>query len=194
MPELDQNYWNERWENEETGWDIGYASPAIVDFFKDFADKQVSILIPGCGNAYEAEYLAAQGFTNITVLDIAPKAVENLKTKFSSIPVIQVVHGDFFEHQKRYDFMIEQTFFCALSPELRSKYVEKAASVLNPSGKIVGLLFNKIFEKEGPPFGGSSLEYQALFSKLFTIKQMDICTKSIPPRENAELFIEFEKI
>lgn len=29
---IDQNFWNERWQKSETGWDIGQASPAITDY------------------------------------------------------------------------------------------------------------------------------------------------------------------
>ena len=47
-------------------------------------NKEAKILIPGCGNTYEAEYLLEQGFTNITVIDIAPTLVENLKKKYDS--------------------------------------------------------------------------------------------------------------
>jgi hypothetical protein len=41
-------------------------------------DKTNRILIPSCGNSYEAEYLLEQGFTN-TVIDIAPTSVAVLK-------------------------------------------------------------------------------------------------------------------
>ena len=56
-----------------TGWDIGGPSTPLVKYFDQLADKQRKILIPGAGNAYEAEYLWAQGFSNVHVLDIAPQ-------------------------------------------------------------------------------------------------------------------------
>ena len=51
---LDHNFWNCRWENGETGWDIGSASSAISEYFLQVEDKEIKILIPGCGNAHEA--------------------------------------------------------------------------------------------------------------------------------------------
>jgi 2-keto-3-deoxy-6-phosphogluconate aldolase len=63
----------------ETGWDLGKASPAITHYMTQYRDKKAAILIPGCGNAYETEFLIDHGFTNITLIDIAPKAVEALK-------------------------------------------------------------------------------------------------------------------
>lgn len=189
---LDQNYWDAHYKTKTTGWDLGQISPPIKLFIDSLEDKSCAILIPGCGNSYEAEYLIEQGFTNVTVIDIAPTLVENLKTKFADNPNIKVILGDFFEHKGNYDLIIEQTFFCALPPTMRQKYVWKMHQLLSDSGKIVGLLFNKIFES-GPPFGGCKAEYVSLFKDAFYLTSMEICTNSIAPRANAELFIELTK-
>lgn len=187
------NYWNSRWEKKETGWDIGYASPAIVNYLNLIENKNIAILIPGCGNAYEAEYLVENGFSNITLIDIAPLAVDNLKRKFAGNENIKILCEDFFEHQGKYDLVIEQTFFCAISTEKRQMYVEKMHNVLNENGKIVGLLFNKQFNNPFPPFGGSVVEYKELFTPFFDINVMEACNSSILPRKGNELFICFQK-
>lgn len=190
---LDQNYWEERWEKNETGWDIGHAAPAITDYMDQLSSKEVKILIPGCGNAYEAQYLAENGFSDITVLDIAPKAVEILKEKFADIQEIKVLQEDFFEHQGKYDIIIEQTFFCAIPPFRRKEYAEKSAELLNENGKIIGVLFDKQFDQPFPPFGGCPCEYKPVFEPHFIIKTMDECYNSIPPRANSEVFINLVK-
>jgi sulfatase maturation enzyme AslB (radical SAM superfamily) len=69
----------------------------LKKFFDSLPNKNASILIPGCGNAYEAEYLLNQGFSNVTLIDIAPTLVRNLKSKFRGNPSIQVLEGDFFQ-------------------------------------------------------------------------------------------------
>lgn len=191
--QLDQSFWNKRWENKQTGWDIGQASPAIIAYMAQYANKDAAILIPGCGNAHEAEWLLQNGFTNITLIDIAPKAVAQLKEKHEKNPAVKVILGDFFEHQDRYDLIIEQTFFCAIEPKLRQNYVAQSASLLNKNGKIVGLLFNTEFEQIGPPFGGNASEYQQLFETNFRIKIMENCYNSIKPRANTEVFINLIK-
>lgn len=94
MNQFDQNFWNSRWENGETGWDIGEASSPIAEYFLQVEDKEVKILIPGCGNAHEAELLLEEGFTNITLLDIAQKACEVISQKFSHHEV-EVICEDF---------------------------------------------------------------------------------------------------
>lgn len=191
--QLDQSFWNTRWESHQIGWDIGKASPAIIAYMEQYPSKDAAILIPGCGNAHEAEWLLQNGFTNITLIDIAPKAVAHLKEKYGKEPAIDVILGDFFEHQGQYDLIIEQTFFCAIEPKLRQKYVAQSASLLKKNGQIIGLLFNTEFEKEGPPFGGNTLEYQHLFETNFRIKIMEDCYNSIKPRANTEVFINLIK-
>ncbi len=191
--QLDQSFWNTRWENNQTGWDIGMASPAIITYMAQNVCKNAAILIPGCGNAHEAEWLLQNGFTNITLIDIAPKAVMQLKEKYKKNPEIKVVLGDFFEHQGQYDLMIEQTFFCAIEPKLRQKYTAQSASLLKENGQIIGVLFNTIFEKAGPPFGGNLTEYQQLFETNFMIKKMEDCYNSIKPRAKKEVFINLIK-
>ena len=189
----DKNFWESKWANRETGWDIGYPSPAIEKYILQYPDKEASILIPGCGNAYEAAFLWNLGFKNITVLDIASKAVEILKEKKKKKKGISVICGDFFEHQGNYDLMIEQTFFCAISPSFRTQYAEKANELLNENGRIIGVMFNRNFEKDGPPFGGSVFEYQMIFEKHFEIEKMEECDNSIEPRKGSEVFINLKK-
>ena len=93
---LDASYWESQYEAKTTGWDLGKVSPPIQIYVDTVDDKNCSILIPGCGNSYEAEYLLEQGFTNITVIDIAPTPVAVLKEKFEKKPNIQIILGDFF--------------------------------------------------------------------------------------------------
>lgn len=189
---LDQDYWDAQYKAKATGWDLGTVSPPIQELVDSIQDKNSAILIPGGGNSYEAEYLLQQGFTNITVIDIAPTLIAVLKQKFVNHPNINIILGDFFEHKGEYDWIIEQTFFCALPPTMRPKYVWKMHQLLAPKGKIAGLLFNREFE-EGPPFGGNKAEYTNLFKGAFTIQKMEVCTNSVAPRANSELFIELEK-
>jgi SAM-dependent methyltransferase len=189
---LDQTYWDNQYQANATGWDLGQVSPPIKNYIDTIENKDAKILIPGCGNTYEAEYLIQQGFTNVTVIDIAPTLVGNLKKKFANNNNITVVLGDFFEHIDKYDFIIEQTFFCALPPTMRQKYVWKMHQILTDNGKLIGLLFNREFEIS-PPFGGNLHEYEQLFYEAFTFNTITLAVNSIPARANTELFFEFQK-
>lgn len=187
---LDAAWWNERYVNQDTSWDIGYVAPALKGYFDQLPDKDLSILIPGCGNSYEAEYLLQQGFTHVTVIDISPLLTENLSKKFSEYlnRSLHIITGNFFDLQGQYDLIVEQTFFCALDPSLRTSYIEKMHSLLKPGGKLAGVMFNRSFE-ESPPFGGNRDEYLPLFEQRFRMKTMEPCYNSIERRSGSELFV-----
>lgn len=191
--ELNADFWNHRWKSGLTGWDIGYASPPLVEYMSQYEDKSVSILIPGCGNSYEAENLLSKGFDDITLIDISEELTNRLRERFKKAPQIKVIYEDFFNHVGQYDLILEQTFFCAQILERREEYVRHVASLLKRGGRLVGVLFNVDFGKEGPPFGGDENEYRKLFSGLFDIRVMSPCYNSIPPRAGSELFVVMVK-
>ncbi len=184
-----EKFWNNRYHTQDTIWDLGQVSPPIKAYINQLDDKNIRILIPGCGNAYEAEYLLKCGFTNITLIDIAPLLVQKLKEKFKGDRHIQIINTDFFNHNNQYDLIFEQTFFCALNPELRKDYVNKMEDLLAPNGKLVGVLFASQFEKkEGPPFGGNIVEYKGLYTQNLTLKIIENCYNSFEKRQGNELF------
>jgi thiopurine S-methyltransferase len=193
MEVIDKNYWEKRWENNETGWDAGTITTPLKEYFDQLKDKNIKILIPGCGNAHEAEYLFEQGFKNTYIIDIAPQALASFSKRVPHFPKENLICDDFFNHQNQYDLIVEQTFYCALDPKLRDNYIKKMNELLKPNGKLVGLLFNIPLNTTHPPFGGNKEEYQKQFSPYFNFKHFDICHNSIKPRENNELFFVFEK-
>lgn len=186
---LSKDYWNNRYAENTTGWNIGKVSTPLKAYIDQLINKSSSILIPGGGNGHEAIYLSENGFTNITIVDISPIAIASLKEIFEQkgITTIQLICTDFFEFKGSYDLIIEQTFFCALDPQLREAYIKKMAELLKADGKLVGLLFNTDF-KVSPPFGGNHLDYQEQFAKHFEIIKMEPCYNSIAPRSGNELF------
>lgn len=191
MEHLSEEFWASRYVAGTTGWDLGQVSPPIKTYIDQLTDKTVRILVPGCGNGYEAEYLWNQGFTNVHVIDLAKEPLENLKERCPGIPNDQLHQGDFFEHSGAYDIIFEQTMFCAIDPDLRQKYADKVHQLLKPGGKLVGVLFNRHFDG-GPPYGGNKDEYVEYFSA-FGELNMEPCYNSIEPRQGSELFINISK-
>ncbi|WP_299437440.1 methyltransferase domain-containing protein [uncultured Aquimarina sp.] len=189
---LDSHFWSKKYKQHQTGWDIGYAAPPIISYFNQVENKNIKILIPGCGNAYEAIYLFEKGFRNIYILDFVKETLNKFEEKVPDFPKSQILHTDFFNLEDQFDVIVEQTFFCALLPDQRNEYVTKMKSLLNPKGKLIGVFFDIKFEKLGPPFGGNKEEYQELFSSHFKIKRLEKCYNSIPPRMGNELFFIFE--
>ena len=190
---LNKNYWSNKYKTNQIGWDTGAITTPLKKYIDQLEDKTIKILIPGAGNSYEAEYLHNNGFKNVFVIDLAKEPLENLKQRVSSFPKEHLIQGNFFELNQTFDLIIEQTFYCALNPELRNNYVKHMNLLLKPKGKIVGLLFQFPLTEKGPPFGGSKQEYLNRFSNFFHIKTLETAYNSIKPRKGSELFIIFEK-
>lgn len=186
---LDQSYWEARYQNEQTGWDVGEITTPLREYIEQLKNKDLKILIPGAGNAYEAEYLHKNGFTNVTVIDLAQQPLKNIKMRNSNFPDKNLIQGNFFDLNDHFELILEQTFFCAIDPSERAHYAKKMAEILVPGGKLVGVLFDTEFEG-GPPFGGSKDEYLNYFSPYFQIKTFEKCYNSIKPRQDRELFIQ----
>ncbi|GMQ29406.1 methyltransferase domain-containing protein [Algoriphagus confluentis] len=193
MLDLDENFWTHRYRQGATGWDVGSVSPPINQYLCQIENKNLRILVAGAGNAYEVATAWDLGFKNVCLLDFSPVPIQNFLMKHPDFPHGQVFQEDFFHHQKSYDLILEQTFFCALNPELREAYAEKMHELLVPGGKLVGVLFTRNFPFPGPPFGGDEKEYRKLFQKKFLIKAFEPCTNSIPQRTGSELWINLQK-
>ena len=186
---LDKNYWNDRYLHGSTGWDIGHISTPLKEYFDQLTNKELRILIPGCGNAYEAEYLVEKGFKNVFLIDWSEIALNNFKKKTHRLPDSHIFCEDFFKYKGQYDIISEQTFFCAIEPSERAHYAKKVHELLLPAGKLVGLLFDDPLYDDRPPFGGNKVEYVKYFEPSFEFKVFERAYNSIQPRMGRELFI-----
>jgi thiopurine S-methyltransferase len=187
--DLSENAWDNRYLNNDIAWDLGEVSPPLKAYFDQLTNKEIKILIPGGGNSYEAAYLFEKGFENVWVLDLSKTAIANIQRSIPKFPPSQLIQGDFFDMEDSFDFIVEQTFFCAIDPSLRADYVVKMNSLLKPKGTLVGVLFNVPLNKEKPPFGGNKAAYMEQFKRFFEIQKMEACYNSFGNRKGRELFI-----
>jgi hypothetical protein len=123
------NYWEERYLKNEIGWDIGAVSTPLKEYIDQLTNKACRILIPGAGNGYEFDYLTQKGFTNVFVVDIAASPLQKIAQRNPGKDP-QLIRGDFFELTGTFDLILEQTFFCAISPTMREDYVVKICRLI----------------------------------------------------------------
>lgn len=189
-------FWSNRYAENRTGWDLGHPSRPLKTYIDQLDRKDLRILIPGAGNAYEAEYLFQEGFGQVSVLDIAQAPLSAFQKRLPAFPPHQLIQGDFFQHQGQYDLILEQTFFCSFEPaaENRTAYARKMAELLPAGGKLVGLWFSHpLFPGAKRPFGGTQEEYLSYLSPYFSVETFDPCYNSIPARAGGEFFGIFKR-
>lgn len=192
--EFSNQYWDELYSSDKTGWDMGSVSIPLKEYFDQLTNNEIKILVPGAGKAWEVEYLYLAGFKNVYVLDYSIVAINEFKLRCPWFPDSHILNEDFFVHQGKYDLIVEQTFFSSLHPVQRSRYAQNIYDKLVAEGKLVGLLFNHEFDFSGPPWGGSRMEYIQLFNNYFKIEIMEIAHNSIKPRLGRELFMLLKKV
>ena len=194
--QLDANYWQNRYDIGSDGWDLGAPSTPLKEYIDQLTNQNLRILIPGCGPAWEGQYLHERGFRNVWLMDLTGGPFAKFLERCPDFPQEHLLIGDFFAHQVQYDRIIEQTFFCAIDPALRDRYVEQAHMLLKPGGRLVGVLFDDPMpgkDPAGPPFGGTRAEYIERFGKHFTELSIEPCHNSIPPRAGREVWIRATK-
>lgn len=198
--QLDRDHWEGRYLAGDTGWDTGGPTTPLKAYIDQLTDKDLRILIPGGGRAWEAEYAHRKGFRNVYVIDLTDAPFKDLLQRCPDFPQEHLIIGDFFAHEGHYDRIIEQTFFCALDPSLRKRYVAHMATLLRPAttehagGVLVGVLFDAPMNADRPPFGGSRSEYLPLFREHFEQVSLEPCYNSIPPRAGNEVWLRATKV
>ena len=196
---FDASYWQARYATPgRDTWSAGRVTPPLRAYFEQLdGQRPLRVLIPGAGLAYEAEYLHQRGFRSVVVADLAPAPLAALATRVPGFPPENLWQADFFQLRpaEPFDLIVEQTFFCALSPALRPAYARQCAALLRPGGKLVGLLFDAKFAgATEPPFGGSRAEYAAYFQPYFKFIHFETAHNSLPARAGRELFICLQRI
>jgi cyclopropane fatty-acyl-phospholipid synthase-like methyltransferase len=185
-----QEDWQRHYDEGDLGWDLGQVAPPFIKLFESKIILPGKTLIPGCGRGHEVIYLAENGF-EVTAVDYSPGAVNHLKSTVQERNLkCEVLHLDFFgidsSHNGVYDLLIEQTFFCAISPEQRSSYVSTVARALKKGGMLAGLFYNTGEEEGGPPFNTTREDIKKYFSDSFEIRQLSKTEDSAEQRKNKE--------
>lgn len=193
----ENHFWRTRYKEERTGWDIGYPSTPLKTYIDQLTNKNAKILIPGAGNAYEAEYLHQQGFKQVFVLDIANEPLADFQKRVPDFPGEHLICENFFQHSDQYEFILEQTFFCSFPPlpTNRNQYAQQMSDLLKPGGKLVGVWFDIPLKGDlvKRPFGGTKEEYLSYLQPHFEVLVFERCYNSIKPRMGNELFGIFQK-
>lgn len=116
------DYWNTRYRNESGpafDWLFDYSDiGSILDGL--IPEKDVPILIPGCGNAPFSENLYFTGkFSKLVNIDLSDVAIDQMKAKYSSVPglefmVMDVLNMDFKDEKFAYiiDKSLVDTLMC----------------------------------------------------------------------------------
>ena len=162
-------HWEKLWADglpKGTRFDVaGVSRPLAAELQRRIAAGEqcragMSALVPGSGRAYDALALAEHGFERVVAVDLSPSAckaaTEEIGASTSSARGrVDVRCSDFFDLTGQYDLIWDNTFLCALEPEVRERWASQMKALLAPGGELTTCVF-PIGEREGgPPFAMS---------------------------------------
>ena len=74
------NFWNQRYLENNTGWDIGESTPILQHYLESKTKILGKVCVLGCGNGYDAIELALHE-NDVFAVDFAEEPLKNLKKK-----------------------------------------------------------------------------------------------------------------
>ena len=191
-------FWEDIYLADDTGWDLKGPTPVFKHLAESLERGRVCII--GCGRGYDAIMFAKKGF-DVTAVDFAPSAIRALQELAKQEMVdVNAVQRDIFslvpEFQRSFDYVVEQTCFCAIHPNRRKEYEALVKAILKPGGKLIGLWFplDKLLDEGGPPYGTNINEVKSIFNIGWKIEKEEFPDLSIEPRKGREKLIIFKTI
>ena len=149
--------WEQKYQERRDRWDLGCPAPPFINLLASAnAPQPGKMAVLGCGRGHDALLFAEAGF-EVTGFDFAATAIaEATATARARKIEAQFLQHDIFtldrQFAQSFDYVLEHTCFCAISPEKRSQYVEVVKSILRPGGKLIALFYTHN-RPDGPPFG-----------------------------------------
>ena len=164
-----------------------------------------SVLIPGCGRAYDVLSFARAGASSALGLDVAPTALAEarnlLNAAFVEEPDLEracnVDSTDFFELPESssattavFDIVYDYTFFCAIEPTRRATWASTMAKLVKPGGELWTMIFPLSNHEGGPPFAVSIEAYESVLSACFEKRSIETVPDHLshPGRAGKEMF------
>lgn len=186
----DSSYWEQRYQEKTTRWDLGQAAPAFVSLLNSqptLSPGRTAVL--GCGRGYDALLFAENGF-EVLGFDFAPSAIaEATSLAQAAGSSAKFLQRDIFdlatEFPQDFDYVVEHTCFCAIPPERRPEYVQLVRFLLRPKGELIALFFTHN-RPGGPPFGSTPTEIVQYFEADFEILSLEPVANSVPSRQGEE--------
>ena len=187
-------YWENRYIEGKTGWDLGQAAPPFVSLLNAAAPKAGKIAVLGSGSGYDALLFAQRGF-EVIGFDFAPSAIASATELAQNSGIsAQFLQRNIFdlpaEYPHYFDYVLEHTCFCAIELRLRPAYVKLVKSLLKPSGELIALFWAHN-QPGGPPFGVTTAEINQYFEPYFKINSLSLATNSVPQRQEQEYLGRF---
>lgn len=167
-------FWQERFEKKETGWDRGAVSPQLIAWFDAGVLTPCRVAVPGCGSGWEVAELVRRGF-DVVAIDYTTAAIERTHAHLLSKGLTaEVVQANVLTYQptEPFDAIYEQTCLCAIHPDHWVEYAGQLRKWLKPEGTLFAAFMQMVRAPAveqglivGPPYHCDINAMRALFTE-----------------------------
>lgn len=155
MNDNSPDFWQERYDAQQTPWDLGRPTPVFERLAREGWFAPGKMIVLGAGSGYDAHLFARYGFV-VTAVDFAAAAVEKIRSMNNPAHPVTAVQSDIFDlpanMNGQFDYILEYTCYCAIPPEQRDEYGRLANRLLKPDGLWIALSFPIGKRAGGPPY------------------------------------------
>ena len=157
------------------GWDLGQASPPLVDVIERTPPPRGRVAVLGCGRGHDARLLAARGY-DVVGYDFSAAAVTAARALARRDGVtVAFEQRDIFtlgrDADHAFDGVWEYTCYCAIDPVRRDEYARTVAAIVRPGGWLLACFFPLRAVSAGPPFPVSRAEVRRRLAPAFRIER-----------------------
>jgi hypothetical protein len=172
-------FWDLRYGARFAPWDAGKV-PARLRAFAAARPRAATVLVPGCGSAWDVRAFAQNGW-DVLGIDFSHAALA------AALPILghhasRARHADFFAAiaEAPFDVVYERAFLCALPRRMWPDWARRVAELVKPGGSLAGFFYFDSGER-GPPFPlNSRQELDELLDPAFERLEDEPVADSIP--------------
>ena len=167
-------FWQQRFDKNEIGWDRGSPSPQLLLWLNSGELKPCRIAVPGCGGGWEVVELVKRGF-EVVGIDYTAAAVEKTRALLNAQHLkAEVIQADVLTYQphQKFDAVYEQTCLCAIHPEHWFEYAQQLQQWIKSDGSLWVMYMQMVRPAashegviHGPPYHCDINAMRALFTE-----------------------------
>jgi len=173
-------FWDTRYRGGVTPWDAAGVPLQLMKWLQTASPG--SVLVPGCGTAYEVRAFFEHQF-EVLAVEFSDAAIEAARRELGAL-ADRVQKADFFSFVTGpFDLVYERAFLCALPRALWPQWASRVAELVRPGGELAGFFYLDDNER-GPPFGISPAALRGLLDPAFELEQ-DL---AIPAEQSIPVF------
>ena len=184
------DFWDKLYKTDQFPWDLGGPTPVFRRLAESRMLEPGATLVLGAGRGHDARLFARHGF-QVTAVDFSAEAVAAMKTMTDAQYPVEIIQADFFSlpiaWNDRFDYILDYTSFCAVSPDRRPEYADLVTRLLKPGGDYIMLTFPIGRRSGGPPYVVQVDAIIALYGERgFKLRHREVPADSVPGRKGYE--------